>query len=99
LPLTAIICVAFIAGLGFEGFGVMWDVTMQQEIPGEKLSRIYSYDALGSWALMPIGYVVAGPIAAAVGVPATFIGAFAIVVVSTLLVLLSHDVRTLQRRL
>ena len=47
---------------------------MQQEIPAEKLSRLYSYDALGSWVLMPIAYVVVGPIAAAVGTRATLIG-------------------------
>ena len=28
---------------------------MQQEIPQEKLSRVYSYDALGSFVLIPIG--------------------------------------------
>ena len=37
-----------------EIFGVLWDTAMQQEIPPEKLSRLYSYDALGSWVLMPV---------------------------------------------
>ena len=35
-------------GFGIEIFGVLWDTTMQQEIPQEKLSRLSSYDALGS---------------------------------------------------
>jgi hypothetical protein len=70
-----------------------------QEIPQELLSRIASYDALGSWVLMPIGYAVAGPIAAAIGTRATFIGAAILIVVATSLVLLSRDVRTLERRL
>ena len=29
---------------------------MQQQIPPEKLSRVYSYDALGSFVLIPLGY-------------------------------------------
>jgi hypothetical protein len=47
---------------------------------------------------MPIGYIVAGPIAAAAGVRATFIGSTVLIVVATALVLLSRDVRTLERR-
>ena len=30
---------AFLAGFGAEVFGVLWDTTVQQEIPGESLSR------------------------------------------------------------
>ena len=97
-PLTVVIAAAFLTGFGIEIFGVLWDTTVQQEIPQEKLSRISSYDALGSWVLMPIGFIVVGPVAAAVGVLATFIGAAVLVVVSTALVLLSRDVRTLERR-
>jgi hypothetical protein len=72
---------------------------MQQEIPAEKLSRVYSYDALGSIGLVPLGYALAGPAAEAFGVRATLWGAAAIGIGVTLAVLLSHDVRTLKRRL
>ena len=54
---------------------MLWDTAMQQEIPQEKLSRLSSYDALGSLVLTPLGLAAAGPIAAAVGTRATFIGA------------------------
>jgi MFS family permease len=97
-PLPVVIGAAFLTGYCMEIFGVLWDTAVQQEIPQEKLSRISSYDALGSWVLMPIGYIVAGPVAAAAGVRATFIGSAVLVVVATALVLLSRDVRTLERR-
>jgi MFS family permease len=97
-PLPVVIASAFIMGFGIEIFGVLWDTTMQQEIPQEKLSRLYSYDALGSFVLMPIGYVVAGPLGEAVGDRATFLGAAVLVVVSTAAVLISRDVRTIERR-
>ena len=43
-----------VGGIGSETFRILWDTTIQQEIPQEKLSRV-SYDALGSFALIPLG--------------------------------------------
>ena len=60
-PLALVIVAAFAAGYLTEIFGVLWDTTYQQEIPHEKLSRLSAYDAIGSWALMPVGFAVAGP--------------------------------------
>ena len=97
-PLLLVIACGFVAGFAVEIFGVLWDTTMQQEIPSEKLSRVSSYDALGSWVLMPVAFAVAGPIAATVGTRATFVGAACLTVTATALVLLSRDVRTLERR-
>jgi predicted MFS family arabinose efflux permease len=97
-PLVVVIVAAFASGYLTEIFGVLWDTTYQQEIPHDKLSRLSAYDAIGSWALMPIGYAVAGPVGSAVGTRATFIGAAVIVVVATALVFLSREVRTLERR-
>ncbi len=98
LTLPLILGAAFLAGIGIETFGVLWDTTMQQQIPGEMLSRLYSYDMLGSIALVPVGYAVAGPVAELVGVEATLIGAAVIAVVVTLPVLLVRDVQTLERK-
>jgi MFS family permease len=98
VPLIALMALALIAGIGNEVFGVLWDTAMQQEISQEKLSRVSSYDALGSFALIPLGLAAAGPIADAVGTRETFLGAAAISLVATLAVLLSRSVRTLERR-
>jgi MFS family permease len=97
LALPLVIGAAFVAGIGTEVFGVLWDTTMQQEIPGEALSRVSSYDALGSFALMPLGFAASGAIAAAVGTRATFFGTAALIAGATALVLLIRDVRTLER--
>jgi MFS family permease len=96
-PLTVVIAAAFLTGFGIEIFGVLWDTAVMQEIPQEKLSRVSSYDALGSWVLMPVGYIVAGPLAAAIGTRATFISAAVLTIGATALVLLSRDVRALER--
>ncbi|HLB84520.1 MAG TPA: MFS transporter, partial [Steroidobacteraceae bacterium] len=42
LPLIAVLLLGVLAGIGTETFGVLWDTTMQQEIPADKLSRVYS---------------------------------------------------------
>ena len=98
LPLAAVVALAALAGIGIEIFGVFWDTAMQQEIPAEKLSRVYSYDALGSIALIPLGLAAAGPVSEVFGTRPTILGAAAISVTVTLAVLLVRDVRTLPRR-
>ena len=94
----AIMAAAFVAGLGIETFGVLWDTTMQQQIPQAKLSRLYAYDMLGSLALMPVGYALVGPIADSIGVEETLWAASACIVVASLAVLAVPDVRNLSRR-
>jgi MFS family permease len=98
LSLPLVVASAFVAGVGVEVFGVLWETTMQQEISGETLSRVSSYDALGSFALIPVGLSAAGAIAATVGTRATFFGAAALITAATALVLLIRDVRVLERR-
>ena len=98
LPLVSVLVLAFAAGLGIETFGVLWDTTMQQEIPQDRLSRVYSYDALGSFALVPVGLAVAGPVAEAIGTRPTLIAAGALSLGATLAVLFVREVRELRRR-
>jgi MFS family permease len=98
LPLASVLVLAFAAGLGIETFGVLWDTTMQQEIPQDRLSRVYSYDALGSFALIPVGLALAGPLAEAIGTRATLIASGLLCLGATLLVLLVPAVRNLRRR-
>lgn len=97
-PLAVVIASAFLAGVGIEVFGVLWDTAMQQEIPGERLSRLSAYDALGSFILMPVGLAAMGPVASVIGTRTAFLGSAAVIVIATALVLLSRDVRTLERR-
>jgi MFS family permease len=98
LPLLAVIALGALAGLGLETFGIMWHTTMQQEIPQEKLSRVYSYDALGSFVLIPLGLAAAGPVSEVFGTRETILGATAISLTATLAVLFVRDVRTIERR-
>ena len=98
VSVVALIGLAALAGIGSETFGVLWDTAIQQEIPQEKLSRVSSYDALGSFVLIPFGLAVAGPVSELIGTRETILSAAAISLTATLAVLLVRDVRTIERR-
>jgi MFS family permease len=92
------VAAAVLAGGCLEVFNVSWDTTLQQEIPPEKLSRVSSYEALGAYALTPVGTVIAGPLAAAFGTSAVLVAGGVLVAVLPVLVLLIPEVRQLRRR-
>jgi hypothetical protein len=82
---------------GVELFGVYWVTALQQHISDEVLARASSYDALGSFVLIPIGLTIVGPAADAFGVSTTLWIAAAVAAATMLLTLASRDVRTLTR--
>jgi hypothetical protein len=92
LPLPAICVAAFGLGVAVELMSVIWAVTMATKIPSDMLARVSAYDALGSSMGMPAGALVAGPIAALIGVSATEYGAAAIIGVASALALIPRDV-------
>lgn len=95
-PLPAVLATAFVGGVGIEVFGVLWVTTMQREVPPAILSRVSSYDALGSLVFTPVGLAVAAPVAIAVGLSGAFWIAAAIIAVPTVLVLGVGDVRRMK---
>ena len=54
----------------FAYYGSVFAAVMQQSIPLERLSRASSYEWLGSMALMPLGYAIAGPLESVIGLRA-----------------------------
>jgi MFS family permease len=98
LPLAALIALAALAGVGSEIFGVMWDTTLQQELPHDKLSRLSSYDAVGSFGLLPVGFALAGPIAAVIGDRATLLGGGLLCLLVTIPIFFVRDVQQFERR-
>lgn len=68
-PLPLIAIAAVLAGLGLEIFGVRWVTTMHEQIPDGIQSRMFSYDAFGSFLFIPVGQILAGPLQALLGTP------------------------------
>ena len=95
-PLWAISAVSVLAGFSGEYFMILWTVALTRHIPQDKLARVYSYDALGSLSASPLGDLVAGPAANAVGTKAVQLGAGAVIIGATGLTFMSSQVRHLR---
>jgi hypothetical protein len=95
-PLPVICLTAFGLGTIAEVMMVQWTVAMATRIPSDKLARVSSYDAFGSLAAMPLGALVAGPLAASIGVPATQFAAAAVIVVASACTLIPRDIWTIR---
>ena len=94
LPLALL---ALVAGVGIEVFAVGWDVSLQENVPTSHLSRVYSYDMLGSFAMIPLGQAVVGPAAAAFGAATTVLAVVAVSIACLLAALAVPSVRNLGR--
>lgn len=86
-----------VAGAGIEIFGLGWSLAMQENVPGEMLSRAYSYDALGSFLAMPVGQVLYGPLGAWFGARPVFLVSGVLYAAVCLAVLAVPSVVRLQR--
>ena len=60
-PVAIVLVLAFGMGVGFALFDVLWNTAMAERIPAHALSRVSSYDWMGSLVLLPVGFLVAGP--------------------------------------
>jgi MFS family permease len=66
-PLALVVVMSITTGFGFSLFIIWWETALAQHIPPNMLSRVSAYDWMGSLALLPLGYFVAGPLAGALG--------------------------------
>lgn len=66
-PLVAVVPIVALSGIGLALFDVWWVTALAERIAPDRLSRVTAYDWMVSFGLVPFGYVVAGPLAGAVG--------------------------------
>ncbi|HET8606460.1 MAG TPA: MFS transporter, partial [Gaiellaceae bacterium] len=90
-------------GSGLVFFNVVvvntfWVTLEQQYVPPELISRVDSLGWIASVLVMPVGLVIVGPIADALGVGTTLVGAAALGAASLAGALAVRDVRDLERR-
>lgn len=95
-PLPVICAVTFGLGTLMEVMMVQWTVAMATRIAPGKLARVASYDAIGSMAAMPAGALIAGPLAAAIGVSAAQLAAATLMAGVSALTLTPRDIRTIR---
>jgi MFS family permease len=95
--LVLLVTGATIAGACIEVFGVGWSTALHEHVPEEMMSRVFSYDALGSFVAIPIGQLLAGPAAHLLGVRTVIVGGAVLYALIGLSTLLSRSVRDLER--
>jgi predicted MFS family arabinose efflux permease len=94
-PLLLAAAGAFVFGFALELFYVFWLTALQTRVPRESLSRVTSYDALGSMMFGPIGLALAGPLVAVIGLHTTFIAGAVVATLAVVVSLMFRSVRQL----
>jgi len=72
-PLWVLVIAALINGAALEMGHLTWINTLQELVPNEKLGRVVSIDNMGSFALLPIGFALAGWATEQYGAPIVFL--------------------------
>jgi MFS family permease len=90
-------CGALLAGAGLAVANNLWETTQQRHVPPELLSRVSSYDWFGSLAAVPVGMLIWGPVADAIGVSTALWIAFTVQLASILSLLAVREIRELPR--
>jgi MFS family permease len=97
LPLAALIVGGGLVFCSITILNTYWTTMEQQHVPAEALSRVDSVSWLASLVVFPIGLVVVGPVADAIGVRSALLAAGGLAAVANLGVLSVRDVRELRR--
>ena len=97
IPLAVALAGGVCCGVGLALFGVWWQTALAERIPPAALSRVTSYDWLGSMALLPLGYVVVGALADGLGATEVMAGGGLLAAVVVLAGLLPRETRELTR--
>ncbi|MEA2333373.1 MAG: hypothetical protein QOH58_3511 [Thermoleophilaceae bacterium] len=96
-PVAVVLVLAFAAGTGFALFDVWWNTAMAERIPPNALSRVSSYDWMGTLALLPVGFLLAGPIADATSADTVMVLGGVLTATVLALGLIPRETRTLRR--
>ena len=94
--LTFIAASAFVWGIALDLWASVWTTAMVRQVPRESLSRVSSFDAMGSFLFRPVGLMIAGPLAATIGIPRSMELSAGVVVLVVVLVLLVPEVRNMK---
>lgn len=98
IPIYVIVVFQFIAAAGISVEGSLLWTAMQQSVPAEAMSRVTSWEYAATMSIMPLGYLLIGPLEKALGTSTALVACSAAVIVVTATCFVLRDVRTLQRQ-
>lgn len=94
-PAVLVGATSFVGGAGVSLFQVWWLTALAEHIPAHALSRVTAWDWAGSLGLLPLGYLLAGPAAEALGTQEVLAVGAAGSILLLLLGLVPRETRTL----
>jgi len=97
LPLGLVVPAFVLSGFGIALFGIWWETALAERVPPHLLSRVSAYDWMVSLSLLPIGYLLAGPLGEALGEQAVLAVGAAAAALALAAALLVRETRTLRR--
>jgi MFS family permease len=59
---------AFLFGITLDLWGTLWSTALQRKVPRDSLSRVSSFDAMGSMMFRPIGLAISAPLSTLLGI-------------------------------
>ncbi|MEW2467994.1 MFS transporter [Streptomyces sp. NPDC046994] len=91
-----VVLIAVSAGFMYSALGLsgtLWETTVQQRIPADRISRVLAYDWFSSLLLNPVSLLAAGPLALAIGEGVTLVSAGVLTLLCCLGLALLPDVQ------
>ncbi|GAB3979310.1 MFS transporter [Actinoallomurus acanthiterrae] len=95
-PLPVLVAATFVTGVGLDVSINTFGTYQQAEVPVEMQARTSSYSLVGQQLPIPLGYLLAGPLAAAAGVVPALAGCAVVIVTVAFVPLLSRQVRAMR---
>ena len=93
--LALIACGAFLFGITLDLWGTLWSTALQRKVPRDSLSRVSSFDAMGSMIFKPVGLAIAAPLSVLFGIDNFLLILAGITAVAILLPLFDPTVRNM----
>ncbi len=97
VTLFLVLPMALIGGTGIAIFDILWTTALAERIPPASLSRVSSFDWMISGALLPLGYILAGPLAEALGAVEVMLGGSCLALIAFGFGIAPRETRMLER--
>ncbi|MCI0689938.1 MAG: MFS transporter [Sporichthyaceae bacterium] len=94
-PLPVVVAAMAVTGVGMDMSIVSWSAHVQRTIPNELQARMSSFSTLGQLLPVPVGYLLAGPLADRFGVTAVLGGCVCLILAASTVPMLLAEIRVL----
>jgi predicted MFS family arabinose efflux permease len=97
LPLAVVLGTAALSSAGVVAADTVWESTFQARVPADVLSRVSSYESLGSISINPLGFALIGVVTGAFGAGPVLVVALAGQVLVRCALMASPSIRSVRR--